>query len=161
MSDTVQFGLNTFQRPAGASPSQGWDTAQWLKQTRARRQQLHGEHTVNGQEVTPQHQRQQLLAQVERAQRAELVALFKQVMSRDVALEEAFNASELPSGAKDISKLRPLFTEQEMRMRLMEAIRSAQPAEFDALFVAATSIQGNRSAGPAPAPQYEDPSPSR
>src|SRR5579864_1897893 len=83
MSDKVQFGLNTFRRPAGASSTQGWNTTEWLKQTRARRfRQLHSEHTVNGQEVTPQHQRQQLLAQVESAQRPELLALFSLMIER-------------------------------------------------------------------------------
>jgi hypothetical protein len=161
MSEMVRFGMNLFQRPAGSSSTKGWNTAEWLKQTRARRAgQLRDEHTVNGQEVTPQHQRQQLLAQVERAHRPQLLALFNQVIMRHVRLENAFNASELASGAKDISKLRgPNLSEREMRERLVNAINSLQPAELSALYLKTSATQRIQPVQ-IPIAQHDDTGPS-
>jgi len=161
MSETVRFGMNVFQRPVASPSTKGWNTAEWLKQTRARRAGQRGdEHGVNGQEVTPQHQRQQLMAQIERAQRPQLLALFNLVIMRHVRLENAFNASELASGAKDISKLRgPGIPEREVRERLVSVINSLQPAELNALYLKTSATQRIQPLQ-QPVPQHDDIAPS-
>jgi len=161
MSDQVRFGMNSFQRPASAVPAPRYDTAAWLTQARARRARLLGEErVVSGQEVTPQHQRQQLLAQVERAQRPQLLALFALVATRRVPLEAAFNAGELASGAKDVATLRSPGSDEDMRAQLIRVIQTAPANELSAIYRAVNGAQRARIA-PQPALQHEPSAPSR
>jgi len=122
---TVKFGLNTFAVPRSDAFVRKPDTKAWLRETRARRQLRIEERTVNGQEITPQHQRQQLLAKVEIAKRPQLIALLNQVVVRKFDMDRVFNDADPAAAMKDISKGVPVLSDIDMREKLKSAIRMA------------------------------------
>lgn len=135
MTRAVKFGLNVFEKPDGFVFGAAHDFAQWRADTRARRERagLEAQHLqVNGQELTPQHQKQQLLAKVAVAKRADLARVFTEMFPRPRArLEPSFELAQRRGVPPAMPRSRNLlFSEAEMRAQLQRAIARADSVQL-------------------------------
>ena len=146
MTQIVQFGMNQFQRPNGFIFGKVHDLRSWREETRARIEQRReevGGLTVGGQELTPQHQRQELIAKVESAKRSELVKIFNSAFpDRQIRIEQIVEAADVVRRGPKTRKPQPAgvkTTELELRERLKATILMAAAKQLKPIAVVANS----------------------
>lgn len=130
MAQLVRFGMNVFRQPRGFVFGKSHDLADWRAQARKRRERsaAAGNLQVDGQQLTPQHQKQQLIARVAEAKRSDLVQILNQIFpERPVRLEDVFEPVERHGQAAR----GPVATERNIRERLTAAILRADVATLN------------------------------
>lgn len=132
MTQTVQFGMNRFAMPKIDALVRKPDTSTWVRQSRERRERLmNGNFEVAGQEVTPQHQRQQLLSKVQGAQRQQLVAMFNGFTAQRKSFDQLFNDIDPATGKKTFDQIREAIgNEHELRKRMVAMIQNSNALQL-------------------------------
>jgi hypothetical protein len=132
MNQSVQFGMNKFSVPKTIAVIRKPDTALWMNQSHARRERLLGSGLgVNGQEVTPQHQRQQLVAKVQSAQRRQLLAMFSGLTAQRKSLNDLFNNVDPATGKNTFDQIKEAIgNENELRKRMAAMIAIATATQL-------------------------------
>jgi hypothetical protein len=132
MNQSVHFGMNKFSVPKTIAVIRKPDTALWMNQSHARRERLLGSGLgVNGQEVTPQHQRQQLVAKVQSAQRPQLLAMFSGLTAQRKSLNDLFNNVDPATGKNTFDQIKEAIgNENELRKRMAAMIAIATATQL-------------------------------